>query len=255
MNFCELFKSIQGEGFFSGQPSIFARVSGCNLKCCFSGGSICDTAYTSFNPELSTFTENDLFELINNNPQIHHIVFTGGEPLLYRDELDELVGQIYEANEDMVITIETNGTFEPLEHEIDLYSISPKLSTSVPSKPCEIKIDEDTTFKFTQQIIESLNKKRIDTDRLVRYCNNARQVQLKFVYSDDNSIKEIEDILDKMQPFIADDINTYVILMPEGQTNDQLQEKREKIAEICVEKGWCYTDRLQILIWGQKRNV
>jgi organic radical activating enzyme len=44
MNFpvLEMFHSIQGEGIFTGAPSIFIRVAGCNLRCVFKG-SRCDT--------------------------------------------------------------------------------------------------------------------------------------------------------------------------------------------------------------------
>ena len=56
MNFpvIEMFTSIQGEGKWTGSPSFFVRVSGCNLRCCFKG-SICDTPYSSYNPEKTPY--------------------------------------------------------------------------------------------------------------------------------------------------------------------------------------------------------
>ena len=40
LRICEIFHSIQGESSFSGQPCVFVRMSGCNLRCRW-----CDTTY------------------------------------------------------------------------------------------------------------------------------------------------------------------------------------------------------------------
>ena len=134
----ELFTSIQGEGKYSGVPSHFLRVSGCNLRCVFKD-TVCDTPYSSFKPEKSLYkTMDDLVkafkDLQTQYPNVKHLVVTGGEPLLYKKDLEEFLSLVYE--DDMVITIETNGTLpilNPLgnKYRIALYSVSPKLSTSV----------------------------------------------------------------------------------------------------------------------------
>jgi 7-carboxy-7-deazaguanine synthase len=131
---CDLFTSIQGEGKFAGVPSIFIRVSGCNLRCVFRG-SICDTPYSSFTPEKSSFTIDDVKKEIETHPKVNHIVITGGEPLLYKKELEAMLTNIWEDR--FVVTIETNGSLPMLnptgKFKIALYSVSPKLHTSIPA--------------------------------------------------------------------------------------------------------------------------
>ena len=43
MKINEIFHSIQGEGFDAGKPTIFIRLTGCNLRC-----SYCDTTYAFY---------------------------------------------------------------------------------------------------------------------------------------------------------------------------------------------------------------
>ena len=261
MKFCEIFTSIQGEGIYSGMPSIFARVTGCNLRCMFAGGSFCDTAYTSYNPEEPKLSEDDLFKMMDEHPNVRHIVFTGGEPMMYKSALEEVVQKIYDKDDRYIITIETNGTFAPLGVPIDLYSISPKLSTSVPKQPFNVCY-EGKVYSFDNDDIKNFNEKRR------RFLDNIPtivsggwgQIQLKFVYSNEESLEEIKDIISQLNEKICQccddiDMNNYVLLMPEGQFEHQLKEKREEVVSKCVEYGWQYTDRLQIMIWGSKRNV
>lgn len=273
----EMFCSIQGEGKFAGIPSFFVRTVGCNLRCVFSN-SICDTAYTSFKPEKPLYDTwddlmNDFQKMIDNNPTIHHLVISGGEPLIQRNDLKEFISRV-QSEKQFIITIETNGTLPAIEpwddsnydYWVDLWSISPKLSTSV-----------DHNCKFlTEAQRDNHNKTRINYDSLASYIIATKKAiaenedfepdkdvmnpdyQLKFVYSGEDSVGEIKDILTNLSNeynIDFNDLNNHVMLMPEGTTNHHLQSISQKCAKVCIREGWQFCDRLHIRIWGDKRGV
>ncbi len=264
----ELFTSIQGEGKYSGVPSHFVRVSGCNLRCTFKD-SICDTPYSSFTPEKSPYKNMDELvkafrELQETYPKVKHVVVTGGEPLLYKKDLEEFLAQVYD--DDMVITIETNGTLPILnpvsgKFKIALYSVSPKLSTSVGT------VGKIGDLEYTQEMRDRHDRLRINYDNLISIVTNTSDYQFKFVYSGPECEDEIIKIYKEMGKIVRkkDDqfFNFYVkhhpnkhtMLMCEGITAQQLDNKSKEAAEVCIKRGWTYTDRLHIRIWNNKRGV
>lgn len=244
----EIFKSIQGEGRYTGVPSIFVRVTGCNLKCVFKN-SICDTYYTSFKPEKPKWDVSEAIEefkrLSAEYPNIKHIVITGGEPLLYKPGLVEFLLGVESRKYN--VTIETNGSLPPLANDnlVDLYSISPKLSTSV---------DKDLKF-LTKRQADLHNKTRINLDNLKQFLREPADFQLKFVYSGPESVEEILDLRDKLSNFSKQNIDDAIMLMPEGQTQAQLTKSRIEAIDNCIKYGWTYTERVHIVVWGDKKEV
>jgi len=95
----EIFYSIQGEALFTGCPSVFVRLTGCNLRC-----SYCDTIY-AYNEGRDMEIPDILHRLSDYNCRIVEI--TGGEPLL-QDETPALVDRLLESN--YTVLIETNGS-------------------------------------------------------------------------------------------------------------------------------------------------
>lgn len=276
----ELFTSIQGEGLYAGVPSVFVRVTGCNLRCIFKN-SICDTPYSSFNPEKPKFTVKDVAKEFIGHLKVEHLVITGGEPTLYDldgfleelyDILDKEVGSDYAYN--IKVTIETNGTNEiskRLLNDLDLISVSPKLSTSCPSEEeIEKKTLGDKVLVAGMSIpkvqIENHNKNRINIDVLTDFADAFADVQYKFVYSGPESEKEILEIRDKIAEkciernsgYELEDVREYlndcIWLMPEGIDSERLSETAKEAVEVCIRNGWHYTDRLHIRIWGNERN-
>lgn len=215
---------MQGEGVLAGTPSVFVRTSGCNLRC-----SWCDSAYTSWEPEGETEDVENIVEHVEGY-DVDHVVLTGGEPLLQSD-FDELCAALDEHK-----TVETNATVYR-DVDADLVSMSPKLSNSTPS--------EDAGA--WREIHE---KERLDFDVIDSYIS-SHDYQLKFVVADREDLDEIKDVLASL----SDYNRNRVLLMPEGVDRDTLRERGEWLAEVCKERGFRYSPRLQIHIYGNKRGT
>ena len=252
MNVNEIFYSIQGEGQFTGCPSVFVRLNGCNLRCAFAGGSICDTPYTSHHPESSIpmspqLVGDQIIEYIKGKgcPDMIHVVFTGGEPMLQQKEILETIDYLVEKDYYPAVTIETNGTIAPDDKLLNrvYWSLSPKLSTSACFEGTDVP----------KKLQDLHNKNRINIKVLAKYLESP-DVQLKFVYSGPESVREIKSIIDKLEPIAAMEPE-WIMLMPEGTTTEQINKSSKEAIEYCLKEGWRFCDRLHIRIWEDKRAV
>lgn len=103
----EIFYTIQGEGPFQGEPCVFIRLWGCNLKCYW-----CDTDFESndWNPSVTEIVSEVLTKFKEMGTSKGYkpplVVITGGEPL--RQNLLDLLGEL--SDRSIHTQIETNGT-------------------------------------------------------------------------------------------------------------------------------------------------
>jgi 7-carboxy-7-deazaguanine synthase len=267
--------TLQGEGKLAGIPVLFIRTSGCNLRCVWeteSGEvSICDTSYASCYPEDTEEWEiDDIINTIRVNSQIiKHIVISGGEPTTQPIALVQLARQLKQKL-GFHITVETNGViFIPeLTYWIDLFSISPKLSTSEPTTEKVKKIDKP----IDQSYFRDHKKFRRNIDTIQKYINACmdmgsyyadkpdsvqrrlqyKDFQLKFVISRPSDVDEIKkDFLDHLTFVEPED----VILMPLGGTREFLSTTFFMTAGLAVKNGWRFTPRLHIDLFNDKRSV
>jgi organic radical activating enzyme len=111
----EVFESIQGEGLYLGEKQLFVRFFGCNLNYC----KFCDTKLNYFRE----YAPEELFgELKRYEDAYHSVAFTGGEPLLQKDFLKEVLKLTRKAG--FKNYLDTNGTLpEELKEVIDFLDI------------------------------------------------------------------------------------------------------------------------------------
>lgn len=240
----EIFYTIQGEGVSLGQPSIFVRLSLCNLHCIW-----CDTDYT-WNWEGTSFVhrrdqeadyhkyrkEKQLVEY--STPQILpyllqypclRVVLTGGEPLLQQRELVELMQALRAENANYFFEVETNGTIQPsndFEALINQYNVSPKLANS--GNPPGLR----------------------ERPAVLQYFAKHSKAYFKFVVAERDDLQEIMQLMGNHSlP------KERILLMPEGTKPESLAARRSWLIEVCKTHGFRYTDRLHIHVYGEKRGV
>ena len=223
----EIFASLQGEGPSAGRPSMFVRLSNCNLACDW-----CDTAYTwrftgpdaydrKANQLVLSETETAERILAFNGTRL---VITGGEPLLQAPALAKLLALLPTLH----VEIETNGTIPPppaLDAFVHQYNVSPKLAHS--GNPGALALNPE---------------------RLAAFAADCR-AYFKFVIATPGDVAEVLALAE-----------TYSIprerlfLMPEGTDSDTLRTRARWLAEICTAHGLRLSDRLHIHLYGDTRG-
>ena len=262
---------IQGEGRFVGTPSIFVRLFGCNLRCPGFGNpdyqpgtknvevkeiidtlvhfkciedlprvtTGCDTYYAVY-PEFKRFAKDytipELVTAIKERSYTQfkppHLVFTGGEPLLWQKQLTDLIPALLECRI-RELTFETNGTIELDSEFIKVlrrspfsvtWSVSPKLSCSGHSQ----------SETFVPVALRSYNQ--VPDSKLF----------LKFVV--DTESKTYDQLLTTVKKYSFDGVMVDdVYLMPEGGNfNESYKANREYVVGLCSYLGFNYSPRLQV---------
>ena len=287
LKYSETFYSAQGEGQYTGIPSLWMRFFLCNLQCdgfgqtdptnpdtyelpyekldltditdvmqlpVFDKG--CDSSYTWSKRYKHLMTDRTVTEAVDeltallphgkfqhpDTKQWVHMVFTGGEPMLKNTQpgMIAILNEFKErGNMPKNVTIETNGT-KPITPELREYiinikswhnaewmwSISPKLWSTAGEKP----------------------KKAIQPDVVGSYANVSEKGQLKYVVNgSDESWREVEE---NTRLFREAGCNFPVWIMGIGGTYEGLTETEASIADEAIQRGYNYTTRAHVHIYG-----
>lgn len=240
----EVFLSVQGEGRHIGQLRTFIRLSCCNLHCVW-----CDTAYTwnwvgtpfaherdqTGQPykferkEESRRLENEELIALVRSYAGRHMVVTGGEPMLQRGPLAAFMKETKSAIPGASFEIETNGSMDPgaeLLDCVDLFMVSPKLRHSGNAEDIAIK------------------------DAVLRQYVDSRKAFFKFVVQTAADFAEIESLCARIG--IPSD---RVYIMPKGTSSAEITATGRAIVNEVIVRGYHYSDRLHVHLFGDLRGV
>ena len=276
----ELFYSLQGEGRYMGIPSVFLRTFGCNFKCAGFGmpkGQLsveaeavatlhevkpfakyedlplvstgCDS-YASWHPSfksLSPVVSSDgivdrIMEILPFNKwKEEHLVITGGEPLLgwqrsYPDLLNHPKMQKLKE-----ITFETNGT-QPLTPEFKKYL----------SDWTSQRTKDALTFSVSAKLSCS-GEPRAEAIQPKVVCDyeSVGYTYLKWVVA---TQEDADEALEMTKLYREAGFKGPVYLMPVGGVESVYSLNNRRVAELAMNNGLRYSDRLQVPLfkneWG-----
>ena len=277
----ELFYSAQGEGRFVGVPSIFLRTFGCNFTCsgfgCAPGvvsteadevakqvhlykdflslplvNTGCDS-YASWHPEfkhLSPTVEtaklvDNILALTPNHKWVQdngndvHLVITGGEPLLgWQRAYAELLE--HDSMSDLKnITFETNGT-QKIQEDFGHYMERWNFGSD--------KKHRKITFSVSAKLSASGEKwEEAIKPEIVASYQEFGDVYLKFVVETPEHFVEVDRAV---KEFRAGGFTGVVYVMPQGGVVTPYAANRVKVADWAVSKGYYYSPRLHVDLWG-----
>jgi 7-carboxy-7-deazaguanine synthase len=220
--------SVQGEGVNAGTPTVFLRTYFCNLTCDW-----CDTKYTWLNQDNSRrgvdyermSEETVLARVLRFNCK--HLVLTGGEPLLHQRLLPPILSRL--KREGIYVEVETNGTVAPNEEMlrlVDCFNVSPKTSNS--------------------NVDQRVRTRRDALNALVA----SPKAWFKFVVRDLQDLSEVEELITEFSM-----PRGRVMLMPEGIDANVIIERSRWLVDVCKERGFRFTPRLHILLFGNRRGT
>lgn len=172
---------------------------------------------------------------VQDNGQDVHLIMTGGEPLLAWQRLyvelfehprmKDLKNVTFETNTTQLLHTDFKNYLQDQDRFEVTWSCSPKLSVS--GEPWKTAIKPEVASDYA------------DVDNSFMY--------LKFVVADRTDIEEAGKAVEEYK---AAGVECPVYLMPLGGRSEEYNLNVQEVANICMEKGWRFTPRLHISLFG-----
>lgn len=280
----EMFYSIQGEGKYTGKPSIFIRLFGCNFEC--NGFSNTDSDGNIGDIEIRRVSS--IYELSNNDfekgcdsryswhKDYEHlakrmtadeialrckrlladanaslldlsdvdIIFTGGEPLMNQDGIVEIIKACCRMDDEFA----NYGriTFETNASVAPKSSLIQFFNLEVP----EIQVLWSCSPKLSisgEPRSKAWNPKVLE--RMAKVIDS--EMVFKFVAGSKEDVEEAQDYVNDV---VCSNgiVHNGVYLMPVGATVEQQMESMPFIAEECMRKGYSLSARMHVFAFGNE---
>ena len=289
IRYSEIFYSVQGEGRFTGVPSVFFRTFGCNFHCHGFGqgrdrskwlkpeempyatqdltnikhvrdlpvveiGCDASASWSSrykhlvewkgideISKEVTGYTPENKWTC-DNGKDIHFII-TGGEPMLWQRETQQLLRQP-EFKDLKNLTIETNCT-QPFKEGFDKF-LQGLVAGDYTKEPVHVTWSTSPKLSISG---EDWNK-AIKPDVARQYAEIPNtHLYFKFVVQDEQDLEEV----DKARKQYADaGVEADIYLMGVGATVEGQAKTSKQVAELCLQKGYKYSPRLHVDLFGNK---
>lgn len=183
------------------------------------------------------YSFDELFDIMGENGVINkladgqHLILTGGSPLLQQDKLTSFLNLfISRYGFTPYIEIENECVLMPhpkMASFISTWNNSPKLANSGMKRELRYKPD---IIKEVAEFNDSWFKFVIDAEE------DWEEIQMDFLDA---------GLIQKNQ----------IVLMPQGQTQEELNLKREWVAEMAIKHNVRFSDRLHVTLWNKKTGV
>jgi len=154
------------------------------------------------------------------------VVLTGGEPLLQQRALTKFFAALAP---DIEVEVETNGTITPTAEtraRVTQWNVSPKLSNA----------GDPAALRLRPSVLAALRDE-----------GNA---YLKLVVADDADYAEAEALVrDLAWP------RERVLFMPKASDRQELRARAESVAIAAQKRGFRFSTRLHLELWGGRRGT
>ena len=224
----EIFESIQGEGNYAGVNCLFVRFQLCNLRCPW-----CDTkhTWTRFSDRFEMMDATALIQAMRDRPRAH-VIFTGGEPSLFR--LDLLAGG------DTQYHVESNGTIIPTR------PLNMTLADGVVIH--RDAMEEAVISRFNWVVSPKLSNsgQAIEPEAIAFWAEQSCAV-FKFIVATEQDLDEVDAFVDQHH---LNPTRVYIGLL--GTTVES--QLRPNLVEDLMRRGYHFSPRLHILLWGKERG-